>query len=705
MSSPAIPDLEKILRERFGMEAFRPGQREAIEALLAHRRALCIQPTGYGKSLLYQLPSLLADGPTLVVSPLLALARDQIRHLNERFSIPAAAVNTDQTEDENNQARRRALSGELRLLFVAPEQLDNPDSREFLFNLPVAFVVVDEAHCVSTWGHDFRPSYRQIVHAVRAFGEARPNLMTLALTATADRRVEADIADQLRAPGDPPLHVIRAGMDRPNLSLGLWPVHGMGEKLEALKWLAARAEGCGVVYCATRERAEICADRLRENGEDAAAYHAGFAPEVKRELQAAFLGGARRIIAATNALGMGIDKPDIRFVVHADAPGSITSYYQEIGRAGRDGLPAECVLLFDEGDRRIQEHFIRSAQPSADDFEKILSAVRPDETGAGPSGMKIRSRCGLHPTLVAVVLAELAEQGLVRKVSENRRQVYRRVSPEGGRARTPDLLRYERQRERREAELAAMLSYGRGETGCLMRTLRRALGDEAADDCGRCRRCAPEKWESPSGLNPGRALAWLTARPVVVPEVRSPRSSAMSAGAALMDGERRAPMFVRFMRGRAGGGEKLADDLRESMAAKLSELKGRGKFCAVALVPSRTWSQRQSAGKLAAETLGAEVFADLLVWRETPSRRQGELLNNDQRAENVRGKMTLRGPVPASQNGAENGAVLLLDDYVGSGATLREAARALRTDGGFRGAIIPFALARIKWRLGAAGMI
>ena len=700
MQSAAIPNLEKILRERFGMEAFRPGQREAIEGLLSHRRLLCIQPTGYGKSLLYQLPSLLTDGITLVISPLLALARDQIRHLNERFSIPAAAVNTDQTEDENNQARKRALNGELRLLFIAPEQLDNPDSREFLFKLPVDFIVVDEAHCVSTWGHDFRPSYRQIARAVRAFGEARPRLMTLALTATADRQVEADIANQLRAPGDPPLHVIRTGMDRPNLSLGLSSVRGMGEKLEALKWIAARAEGCGVIYCATRERTEICANYLRENGEDAAAYHAGFTPESKRELQAAFLSGNRRIIAATNALGMGIDKPDIRFIIHADVPGSITGYYQEIGRAGRDGLPAECVLLFDEDDRRIQEHFIRSAQPSADNFEKILSAICADETGANPNIVKIRSRCGLHPTLTAVILAELAEQGLIRKISENGRQVYRRVSPESGQDRELDLSRYERQRERREAELAAILSYGRRETGCLMRTLRRALGDEEAGNCGQCQHCAPDKRESPSGLNPARTLEWLAARPVVIPEVKAPKLSAMSEGAALMNSDHRAPIFVRFMRGRTDGAE-LAENLRESMSVKLAELKGRGKFGVVALLPSHTWSQRKQAGKIAADLLGADFLPDLLSWREPPQHRQGELLNNDQRAENVRGKMTVRGTVPDSMGGA----LLLLDDYFGSGATMKEAARTLRADGGFVGEIIPFALARIKWRLGAPGMI
>ena len=700
MQPPTPSDLERILRERFGMEAFRPGQREAIEALFARRRLLCVQPTGYGKSLLYQIPSLLADGMTLVVSPLLALARDQIRHLNERFSIPAAAVNTDQTDDENARAKRRALDGELRLLFIAPEQLDNLDSRDFLFKLPVALVVVDEAHCVSTWGHDFRPSYRKIVEAVRAFGEARPNLMVLGLTATANRRVEADIADQLRSADGPP-HVIRAGMDRPNLSPGLFPVRGMGEKLEALKWLVARAGGCGAIYCATRERAEICADYLRENGEDAVAYHAGFSPDAKRELQAAFLSGGRRVIAATNALGMGIDKPDIRFIIHADMPGSITSYYQEIGRAGRDGLPAKCVLLFDEDDRRIQEHFIRSAQPAREDFEKVLSAINRDESGDSPGLMKIKARSGLHPTRVIVVLAELAEQGFIRKVSEGGRQVYQRVESGADGARELELSRYERERERREAELSAMLSYGRRETGCLMRTLRRALGDEDAEDCGRCPHCAPGQWESPSGINAERAREWLAARPVVIPEVRAPKMSAMSEGAALMNGEHRGSAFVRFMRGRGGGDAELADDLRESLSAKLSELKGRGKFCAVAVIPSRTWTQRDLAGKFAADTLGAENLADLLDWRETPASRQGELRNNDQRAENVRGKMAARGGLPDSGGGA----ILLLDDYIGSGATMKEAARVLRSDAGFQGDIVPFAMARIRWRLGAAGMI
>lgn len=680
-------DIDRVLRERFGFPDFRPGQRESVEALLAGGSLLSIQPTGYGKSLLYQLPAALLGGITVVVSPLLALMRDQLGHLNERFGLPAGSINSDQSDEENAAARAAAAAGDLRLLFVSPEHLDHVDRFEALAALPVRLVVVDEAHCISTWGHDFRPAYRQIVHLLRALQERHPDLRVLGLTATADERVEADIRAQLQRPGGPPLLVHRSSMDRPNLSLAVVGVSGMAHKLAYLAQLVPRLPAPGLLYCATRERTELVADYLRDRGIPAAAYHAGLDPETKRVLQAEFLAGRHPAIAATNALGMGIDKSDLRYVVHVDVPGSVTAYYQEVGRAGRDGAPARGILLYDPEDSKIQEHFIDSAQPLPDDFEALLAAAREAPEPLGLTGLKIHS--GLHPTRVTVVVAELVEQGFLRKRSAGGKQVYEATD----RAGAPELARYRDQQAVRTRELAAMLAYGRVEVDCLMATLRRALGDRAAAPCGRCSLCRGQRSSVDVAAAAEDAQRWLVSRPSPIAASARPE---MAEGLALIDGELGGELYRELFRRReqdAALAPALADLLRRQVEA----LARRHDIRAVAALPSRDWRQRDEALALAAEALGVPALPDLLVWRDEPPARQGELRNNDQRRDNVDGKMSL------GTSRAPRGDLLLLDDFVGSGATLREAGRALRKQAKFAGAIVPLALARVRWKLGAAG--
>ncbi|MBX9744280.1 MAG: RecQ family ATP-dependent DNA helicase, partial [Chlamydiales bacterium] len=264
--------LKNTLQTVFGFQAFRPGQLEAISLLLEKKRLLCIQPTGYGKSLLYQLPSCLLPGLTLVISPLLALMRDQLKHLNERFHIPAAAINTDQTEEENTQARQLALAGKIKVLFIAPEQLDHIDRFAFLLQLPITLLVVDEAHCISTWGHDFRPSYRQILHLLSALTAKHAAVHILALTATADQRVEEDIKKQLTL-SEHPVAVLRENMDRPNIKLSVSMEPHLAAKLAACADILSSTEGCGLIYCATREHVELVAQFLQLQQFDIAAYH------------------------------------------------------------------------------------------------------------------------------------------------------------------------------------------------------------------------------------------------------------------------------------------------------------------------------------------------------------------------------------------------------------------------------------------------
>jgi len=693
-------NMEADLRKFFGFDSFRPGQEEAVRTLMEARRVLCIQPTGHGKSLLYQLPSLWVEGLTLVISPLLALMRDQIRQLNERFGIPAASINSDQTDEENAAAQRFAVEGRIRILFIAPEKLDNLEIYGFLIRLNIGLLVVDEAHCISTWGHDFRPSYRQIVNAVRNFEKKNDNLRVLGLTATADRRTEADIARQLTDAAGNPLKVLRTSMDRPNISLWVIQVKGTAQKLEVLEKLLRETQGTGILYCATREGTEITAEYLTEKQLDVVSYHAGYDPDRKRELQQTFMNGSAKAVAATNALGMGIDKPDLRFIVHLDVPGSVTAYYQEVGRVGRDGLPAQGILLYDERDRRIQDHFIRSALPTLEDFRNVYANIRPDEENALPNLSAVKVRTGLHPTRVNLIMAELTEQGLIEKKLVSRRQVYCRTDKRTA----PDLTRYTNQNTVRIAELEAMLRYGRGESGCLMQSLRLALGDEDAEPCGRCSQCRPDLFQQDIASSfTGDAAKWLAQRNVPIAATKIPK---MSEGSSLLNGDMRSPLFVQFMRQRArnNAGEsfhKLPSELEKMLIRRLDRMRESRAFGAVIPLPSRTWSQQKSAGELVSGRLDAPLYPGLLAWREVPTHRQGELLNNDQRKENVKDKMQITRQIPEFSGRA----ILLLDDYIGSGSTLKEAVRTLRKQGCVSGDIVPLTMARVRWRIGARGMI
>ncbi len=682
--------LLETLKTRFGFPQFRPGQLEAITSLFNEGSLLCIHPTGFGKSLLYQLPASLLPGMTLVISPLLALMRDQEKQLKTRFGIAAAAINSDQTEDENAVIRLKILKGEIRILFVAPEQLDHVDRFKFLLGLSVDLLVVDEAHCISAWGHDFRPSYRQIIRFVHAMQKKNGNLMILGLTATADSRTEQDIRVQLTSP-ERSVKVLRESMDRPNISLSVMSVASAAEKLLVCEQLLNQLEGCGLIYCATRENCEIVADYLRMRGIKAEAYHAGFSSEQKLKMQASLLADEYKVVASTNALGMGIDKPNLRFIIHYDIPGSITAYYQEVGRSGRDGLPSRGILLFDPADKKIQRHFIESAQPSQEDFTKVLDAV--EQALEMPNLTAIKRTTGLHPTKTLVVLTELVEQDLLTKSSIRGLQVYAKTRKEG----VPDLSRYTTQYSVKMRELDRMMHYAEQRGECRMKLLRQALGDEKSQNCGRCDVCCPKTAPSFDFNRMNEVSTWLTQQGV---EIAPSKTLEISSGRSLLDGRLRTQLFVHFMRNRAIEEAKIPEELETVIRKHLDKLRAQNLIAGVIAIPSRTWKRREAFLNLISEHLNVPGFSDLLQWKEMPLSRQGELLNNDQRLHNVQYKMTL-----SSHPRISKGTLILFDDYIGSGHTLKEAARVLRKEWRVENPLIPFTVAFVKWRLGNRGMI
>ena len=427
MTSRKIPvgnagDPRPALLRHFGHEAFRPGQEDVVRAVMEGRDVLAVMPTGSGKSIGYQLPALLLDGLTLVVSPLIALMKDQVDELVRR-GMRAAAIHSGRSPEQRREALRAARGGELDLLYVAPERFASDSFRELLAEVPLALFAVDEAHCVSEWGHDFRPDYRLLAAASRACrragGDGRPPIA--AFTATATPEVREDIAVLLGLK-DPAVFV--AGFDRPNLYLDVRRVSGEIEKRRLLPELVGSRRS--LVYAATRKSAERAAETLRDAGIPASAYHAGLDERERTRVQEAFSNGGLLAVCATNAFGMGIDRPDVEAVVHFEIPGSLEAYYQEIGRGGRDGRRADAILLWNYADVRTREFFIEKEE-TEDDPRMRRAPFDPEQR--------------------------------------------------------------ERKRELDRAKLRRMIAYADA-TGCLRATILRYFGEaEAARRCGFCGNC------------------------------------------------------------------------------------------------------------------------------------------------------------------------------------------------------------------------
>jgi ATP-dependent DNA helicase RecQ len=367
LTPTADAQLHEALARHFGFREFRPGQRPIIDSVIGGRDTLAIMPTGQGKSLCYQLPALVMPGVTLVVSPLIALMKDQVDGLLDR-GIPATFINSTLDPETQRDRLDGMRFGRYKLVYVAPERFRSQAFVQAMREAQISLVAIDEAHCLSQWGHDFRPDYLKLGPALEALG--RPQI--LAATATATQEVRDDIVRQLnlRDPG-----VFVSGFDRPNLRYMVRNTPNEAAKLEKLAQIVGWASGGGIVYCATRKNVEKVAEFLSQHEQGVVAYHAGLDEAGRTAAQDRFMSGRARIAVATNAFGMGIDRSDIRFVVHYDIPGTIEAYYQEAGRAGRDGRLSYCILLFQEADRYLQEFFIEGSSPGSDVIQAVYDVL------------------------------------------------------------------------------------------------------------------------------------------------------------------------------------------------------------------------------------------------------------------------------------------------------------------------------------------
>ena len=475
-------DLEAILAERFGFDAFRPGQRETIEAVLLGRDALTVLPTGGGKSLTYALPAALLPGAVLVVSPLISLMDDQVQRLATK-GLRVAAIHSQRPWAEQKEVLDRLCADRMDLVLVAPERFRNQRFLRAIAKARISLLAIDEAHCVSQWGHDFRPDYLRLDAAALSCG--RPPI--LAVTATATARVRADIAAQLNLRD--PLEVVK-GLDRPNLFLSARAVRGgPSAKAAALDGLLERIPdgGAGIVYCGTRKACDRIGKRIATSGRRVGVYHAGRTGEVRARVQRRFFAGDLDVVVATNAFGLGIDKQDLRFVIHHDLTGSLEAYYQEAGRAGRDGLPAACALLYGYEDVHLHRWFVSSAHPERDVIEQVARAVRT--VGYDATAVSRKLRWALKGRIVESAL--------------------RFLEPVGGDADAVDHEAIAAHSRHEQRKLVSMLAYARGKGGCRRRSILDYFGGEAdferCDACDVCRGEVEEAYEGPPATRRARA--------------------------------------------------------------------------------------------------------------------------------------------------------------------------------------------------------
>lgn len=462
-------EAEQILQRRFKLSGFYDEQWRAIEKIFNGERVLLIEKTGFGKSLCFQFPATIFDGTTVIFSPLIALMRDQVKKLNS-LGISAKCINSEQSPEENTQIINAAKEGEIKILYIAPERQENSEWLEATQEMNLSMIVVDEAHCISVWGHDFRPAFKRIINLVKLLPKGLP---VLAATATATKRVEQDIADQI---GND-ITIIRGNLMRDNFKLFVIKVNSEDEKLIWLGKYLHRIPGSGILYTGTRVNTQVYSKWFDYLGISSTAYNAGLDPDSRIAIENGLMKNQWKCVISTNALGMGIDKPDIRFIIHAQIPQSPIHYYQEIGRAGRDGETSFIILFYNPEDKSLPEAFIEGGRPAIKKYEKVLYAIKEELLGE----RELMKKTNLKQNQIRVIKADLIEQGIIREVMFNRNKKYEFISG----SEPLNTKTFEELRNAKLKDLESMIEYVETDSS-RMKFLCDFLGDETHHNFTNC---------------------------------------------------------------------------------------------------------------------------------------------------------------------------------------------------------------------------
>lgn len=653
-------EAEAKLKQIFGLEHFYDEQWDTIERLLKGERMLLIERTGFGKSLCYQFPAMLFDGITIIFSPLIALMRDQVNSLNAK-GIPARYINSEQSSEDNTQAIADAMEGKIKILYIAPERQENQEWIEATRKMKLSMIVIDEAHTISVWGHDFRPSFRRIINLVNLLPKDMP---VLATTATATPRVQHDIEKQIGGN----LHTIRGNLTRDNFHLYVVETQTEEEKMIALaRWLD-KLPGTGLIYVGTRIQTEQYTRWLEQNGIDCIAYNAGLDAEQRKDIELGLMKNRWKCVISTNALGMGIDKPDIRFIIHTQIPASPIHYYQEIGRAGRDGLPTVAILFYNSSvdadgiqeDYKLPKSFIESARPSVRKYQKVISILQEEPLGLHD----IMRKSNLKQTPVTVVKADLIEQGIIKEVKYNGHKKYEYQFG----AKALDATGFELLRQAKLKELDSMIDYV-FTTKPRMEFLCNFLGDDQLISYQNCDNTNLVKRKVNVSEKDKERIRdfWDNYFPELI--VENNRSNLINGVAGAYYGTSNVGVSIHQCKYEGGG--DFPDFLLKTTLRAFRKHYGNKKFDCILYVPPTISGDlvKNFAAKISM-VLKIPISHQLQKTRKTEA--QKILQNSPLKKDNVAGAFALADP-----DSVTGKSILLIDDIYDSGATLKEIGKML----------------------------
>ena len=658
---------EILLKQIFKLPSFHDEQWQTIDKILKGEKVLLIEKTGFGKSLCFQFPATVFNGTTVIFSPLIALMRDQVKKLNS-LGISAKCINSEQTPKENSQIINEAKQGKIKILYIAPERQENSEWIEATRQINLSRVVVDEAHCISVWGHDFRPAFKRIINLVKLLPKGLP---VLATTATATKKVELDVAQQI---GNNIL-TIRGNLMRDNFKLFVIKVASEDEKLIWLGKNLNNLPGSGILYTGTRVDTEIYSKWFENLKISSTAYNAGLDTDSRIAIENGLMSNKWKCIISTNALGMGIDKPDIRFIIHTQIPQSPIHYYQEIGRAGRDGQPSYIILFYNPEDRKLPEAFIEGGRPAIKKYERVINAVKSELLGE----RDLMKRANLKQNQIRVIKADLIEQGIIREVMIGKSKKFEFVPN----SQPLNTKAFEELRNAKLADLENMIAYVETDKS-RMKFLCDYLGDNSNHTFNNCDNTGEKKITV--SVTPEWTEKLQNFREDYFPEleVESKGSNIVNGVAASYYGVSNVGAALHRSKYEKGG--DFPDFLLKLVLKAYRKKFGQEKFDLILYVPPTSSGDlvKNFAIKIS-QVLKFPISHNLVKARQTKEQKVFE--NGYLKTDNVSGAFTFSTP-----NDIKGKSILLIDDIFDSGATLKEIGRLLTNFGAVK--IAPIVIAR-----------